>query len=111
MVTSGAVTAVGASVADLSLVPESPVSATVAEFVTDGNAADATETVSVSVLLAPTAIGPAFVQVTICAFCAPALQVQLAGAPETKLRPAGSVSVTVICCCVAAVPLLVSLIA
>ncbi len=63
-VTSGAVTAVGESVAVLSFVPESPASATVAELVTDGNAAEATDTVSVSVLLAPAAIGPAFVQVT-----------------------------------------------
>lgn len=63
-VTSGAVTPVGISMAVLSFVPESPASATVAELVTVGNAAEATETVSVSVLLAPAAIGPAFVQVT-----------------------------------------------
>lgn len=65
-VTSGAVTVVGASVAVLSFMPESPASATVAEFVTLGNAAAPTETVSVSVLLALVAIGPAFVQVTTC---------------------------------------------
>lgn len=83
MVTSGAVTTVGTSVAVLSFVPESPASATVAVFVTLGNAAEATETVSVSVLLALVAIGPAFVQVTICAFCAPALHVHAAGLAET----------------------------
>jgi hypothetical protein len=64
IVTSGAVTMVAESVAVLSFVPESPASATVAELVTAGKAAEATETVSVSVLLAPAAIGPAFVQVT-----------------------------------------------
>lgn len=64
IVTSGAVTVVGA-LADLSFVPESPVSATVALFVTLGTAADATETVRVIVLLALTAMGPALVQVTV----------------------------------------------
>lgn len=64
-VTSGAVTVVGLVVEDLSVVPESPASATVAVFVTLGTAADPAETVSVIVLLALTAMGPAFVQLTV----------------------------------------------
>jgi len=50
-------------------------------------------------LAAPTLIGSEFVQVTSCPL---ALQVHPPPVPETNASPAGSVSVTVICCCVAA---------
>lgn len=103
-VTSGAVIVVGWSVDDLSAVPvpESPESDTDAELVTPPNAAEPTVTLIVSVLVAATAIGPGFVQVTTCAA---ALHVQPVPVPVVNVNPAGSVSVTVIVECVAAVPL------
>ena len=74
---------------------------TMAAFVTDGNAAGATATVSVNLELSPAAIAPDCVAVTIAPLCA---NVQPAPAPETKLIPDGSVSVTVVAPTVAAVP-------
>jgi hypothetical protein len=99
---------VGASVADLSVLFASLGSATVAVFVTLGNAPGASETVSVNVLLPPAAAsaGPEYVHVTACPF---ARQDQFAPALETRVRPAGKVSVTVMAPVVAPVPVFVTL--
>lgn len=87
---------VASGAADLSVVFPSLGSATVALFVTLGNAPVATETVSVNELVPPAAESatPVYVHVTTCAFCAPATQAQPEPVLETKLRPAGNVSVT-----------------
>jgi len=100
---------VGASVADLSLLLASLGSATVAVFVTLGNAPGAAETVRVNVLFPPAAAsaGPEYVHVTACPVAA---HDQLAPAKEAKLRPAGKVSVTVMLPVVGPVPELVTLI-
>jgi len=105
------------SVADLSVVLLSFGSDTVTELVTakvvgDEIAFGPIDTVIVNVLLPPPAAsaGPEYVHVTTCAFCAPAEQAQLAPALETKIRPVGKVSVTVIAPVVGAVPLFVSVI-
>src|SRR5690242_17725667 len=76
---------------------------TVAESVTVGPAAGSTATVRVMVDDAPAIIAVAFVQVTVWPAAA---QLQPTPAPETRLRPAGSVSVTVVGPGVAVGPLL-----
>src|SRR5689334_20859846 len=76
---------------------------TVAVSVTVGPAAGSTATVSVMVDEAPAISAAAFVQVTAWPAAA---QLQPAPTPETKLRPAGSVSVTVVGPGVAVGPLL-----
>jgi len=97
------------SLADLSVDFESLGSATVAVFVTLGNAPGATETVRVTVLLPPAAAsaGPEYVHVTACPVAVhdhpPAVL------PETNVRPAGKVSVTVMLPVVGPVPELVTL--
>src|SRR5438067_270527 len=70
----------------------SPSIATVAVLVTPGAAAAVTATVRVMLLVAPEARGPGFVQVTTWPL---ALQVQPSPVAETNVRPAGSVSVSV----------------
>jgi len=107
MVRCGAVTVVRSD--ELLSMPvgfPSPVSETVAVLVTDGDAAVPTVTTSGKLGFAPMAMGPAFVQVT----GRPATQFQppppLPAA--TKVRPAGSVSLTMIALVVASVPLLVT---
>ena len=102
-------TFVGASVADLSLLLASLGSATVAVFVTLGNAPGATDTVRVTVQFPPAAAsaGPEYVHVTACPVAVhdhpPAVL------PETNVRPAGKVSVTVMLPVVGPVPELVTL--
>src|SRR5205085_1004317 len=66
--------------------------ATVAVLVTAGTAAAETPTVSVIMLEAVGINVPAFVQVT---FCPTAEQLQPVPVPETKLKPVGNGSVTV----------------
>src|SRR5438552_1729226 len=82
--------------------PEVP---TVAVLMTPRTAAGATFTVSVKSRLSPAAIEPLFVAVTVPPAAA---RLQPAPKPETKLRPAGSGSVTVIGPEVAVVPTLVT---
>lgn len=100
---------VGASVADLSLLLASLGSATVAVFVTLGNAPGATDTVRMTVLFPPAAVsaGPEYVHVTACPVAVhdhpPAVL------PETNVRPADTVSVTVTFPVVGPVPELVTL--
>jgi hypothetical protein len=94
---------------DLSVLFASLGSATVAVFVTLGNAPGATETVRVTVLLPPAAASaePEYVHVTACPVAVqdhpPAVL------PETNVRPAGKVSVTVMFPVVGPVPALVTL--
>jgi hypothetical protein len=84
----------------------SPVVETLAVLVTLGIAAAPTLTVKVMVLLPLLpAMGPAFVQVTTCAL---AEQLQPVPVPETKPRPVGNVSLTVIAPVVAVLPTLVT---
>src|SRR5205085_3395796 len=78
---------------------------TVAVLSTEGTAACATPTVSVMALVAEGASGPPLVQVT---FCPLAAQFQFVPVPETKLKPVGSVSVTVIVPVVLHAPTLVT---
>jgi hypothetical protein len=79
---------------------------TLAVLVTLGIAAAPTLTVKVMVLLPLLpAMGPAFVQVTTCAL---AEQLQPVPVPETKPRPVGNVSLTVIAPVVAVLPTLVT---
>lgn len=103
---------VASAAADLSVVFPSFGSVTVALFVTLENALVATEAVSVNELLPPAAASaaPVYVHVTTCAFCAPATQAQPAPVLETKLRPAGNVSVTTMFPLVGPVPVFVALI-
>lgn len=93
---------------DLSVLLESLGSATVAVFVTLGNAPGATETVRVTVLLPPAAAsaGPEYVHVTACPAAA---HVQFAPEPETKVSTAGKLSVTVTLPVVGPVPVFVTL--
>ena len=79
----------------------SPDAATVAVLVTLGTAPAATVTVSVMALLPPAPMEPELVHVTACP---PAEQLHPLPAPETKPRPVGSVSVTVVVPLVAADP-------
>ena len=79
----------------------SPEVATVAVLVTEGEAAPETATVSVIVLLAPAASEPELVQVTVPPR---AEQFQPVPVPETKLKPIGRGSVTVIVPVLAADP-------
>src|SRR5438034_366103 len=83
----------------------SPEVLTVAVLMTLGTAAGATFTVSVNTRLSPATIGPLFVAVTVPPAAA---KFQPAPVPETKLRPAGSGSVTVIGPVVGVVPTLVT---
>ncbi len=79
--------------------------ATVATFVTPGTAAGVAFTVRSNTRLSPAAIGGACVAVTVPPASA---KLQPAPAPETKLRPAGSGSVTVMTSVVGPVPTLVT---
>ena len=93
---------------DLSVLLESLGSATVAVFDTLGNAPGTTETVRVTVLLPPAAASaePEYVHVTACPV---AVHDQFAPEPETKLRTAGRLSVTVTLPVVGPVPVFVTL--
>src|SRR5437870_6127733 len=71
----------------------SPCVVTVAVLVTLGSVALSTLTVSVIVLLVTAAIGPLYVQLTIWPL---AEHVHPAPLAETKLKPAGKLSVTVV---------------
>jgi len=93
------------SLAVLLEVLESPAVETVAVLVTLGTAAAPTPTVSVIALLAFAAIGPALLHVTACP---DAVQPQPDPDAETKLKPVGRVSITVIEAVVAAVPTLLT---
>src|SRR5438552_1537431 len=91
------------SAAELFAALRSPGVATVAPFVTAGNAALATDTVMLHSRLSPAAIGPACVAVT----TPPAFaNDQPAPAPLTNARPVGRVSLTLI---VPVVPMLPTL--
>src|SRR3989442_610673 len=96
--------AAGRAMAQISVAAVSLAVKTVALLVTPGTAAAPTATVRLKLTLSPTAIGPAFVAVTIWPL---ALKDQLVPAPPTNVRPAGSVSSTVIAPVVARVPRLV----
>src|SRR5213593_3574602 len=83
----------------------SPGVATVAVLVTLGTAAGPTFTDRSNLRLSPTAIGPLWLAVTV----PPAeAKLQPAPEPETKLRPVGSGSVTVMIPVVGVVPTLVT---
>ena len=92
IVRSGALTTVRSDAESLAAFG-SPGVATDAVLVTLGDAAAATLTVRSKVRLSPDTIGPLCVAVTVPLAEA---KLQPAPAPETKLRPAGSGSVTVI---------------
>ena len=102
--TQGVRTVVG-SLAVLLLEFVSPDVATVAVLVTPGAAVVAGVTVRPKLELAFGARIPVFVQVTVCP---EALQFHPAPAPETYVRPVGSVSVTVIVPVVPAPPTFVT---
>src|SRR5207253_5780716 len=84
----------------------SPATEAVAWLTTLGNAAAPTLTVSVIVVESPMASAFGFVQVTLWP---EAEKVQPAPAPDTKLSPAGKVSLTIMLPLVAALPTFVSL--
>ncbi len=85
----------------------SPPPETWARLVTDGTAAEPTETTRSKLVLAAAARLPGNVAVTTCPT---APTVQPVPLPDTKLRPAGSVSVTKTVSTVAASPTLVTVI-
>src|SRR2546428_10306498 len=70
----------------------SPAVETLAVLITLGTAAAATPTVRLKLVLPPADTGPAEKQVTVCP---EARKLQPVPEPETKLKPVGSVSVTV----------------
>src|SRR5262245_36563802 len=84
---------------------ESLATVTVAALITPGTAAPSTATVSVKLVEPPIAIGAPWIAVTIGPATA---KLQPAPLPATKVRPAGSVSVTVVAPAVAAGPRLVT---